>query len=175
MQGWPALSIINIKKINATSISSFSGNQATPIYASAYGQILKFTFQDSGKYAGILNLPALCCLLEGFRVRFSACLLPPERGSGPEVGKQELRSRKFCPVRIVIYGMRGDEKVIGSKLSDAGLFLQHPAAHECNRDVKYSNPHYLARPGFDMPKLEELPLINGQRSEPIAGQPFRRC
>ncbi|KAK0702062.1 hypothetical protein B0T26DRAFT_539810 [Lasiosphaeria miniovina] len=28
--------------------------------------------------------------------------------------------------------MRGDERAIGAKLSDAGLFLQHPAAHECS-------------------------------------------
>ncbi|GAB1319449.1 hypothetical protein MFIFM68171_09659 [Madurella fahalii] len=153
--------------IIATSISSFSGPQAAPINVSVYGKMLKFTFQDSGKYAGILNSPVLSCLLDDFKVRFSARLLPPERGSEPEPRKQKLRSSKCCPVRIVIYGMRGDEKVIGSKLSDASLFLQHPAAHECNDNIKYSNPHYLVRPGSEMPKLEELSLTT---SDPSSSQ-----
>ncbi|KAK3378717.1 SNF2 family N-terminal domain-containing protein [Lasiosphaeria ovina] len=129
--------------------------------------MLKLAFQGSGKYAGILNSPVLSCLLQDFKVRFSAQLLPPDQARGPErkPGKQELKSPKLCPVRIVIYAMRGDERAIGAKLSDAGLFLQHPAAHECSsQNVSYSNPHYLARPGSEPPTLEDLSLTANDSS-----------
>ncbi|KAK0715223.1 SNF2 family N-terminal domain-containing protein [Lasiosphaeris hirsuta] len=162
---WRTPSIANIEKINTTSSSSFSGPRAAPIFALVYGKILKLTFSDSGKYAGILNSPVLCSLPQDFKVRFSARLLPPDREPEPKPGKQQLKLPKLCPVRIVIYAMRGDEGVIGHKLSDAGLFLQHPAAHECNSEsVRYSNPHYLARPGSEPPKLEEWSLTTNGSS-----------
>jgi hypothetical protein len=43
-------------------------------------------------------------------------------------------------------------------LSDAGLFLQQPSAAECIGDIEYCNPHYLVRPGSQMPKLDELSI-----------------
>jgi hypothetical protein len=151
------------------SSSSFSGTQAAPITASVYGKLLKLAFQDSGKYAGILNSPVLCCLMRDFKVRFSAQLLPPDQDRGPEPkpGRRQLpvKSPRVCPVRIVIYAMRGDDRVIGIKLSDAGLFLQHPTAHECSsQNVTYSNPHYLARPGSEPPTLEDLSLTTNDSS-----------
>ena len=160
-------SVTNAVKINAMSNSSFSGTEAAPVNVSIYGKVLKLTFQQSGKYAGILNLPVLCILLQDFKIRFSAQLLPPDRASEPKLGKQQPRSPKLCPIRVVVYAARGDERAIGDSLSIAGLFLQHPAAHECiSQNVKYSNPHYLARPGSEPPTLEDLSLeTNGSHPQ----------
>ncbi|KAK1830452.1 SNF2 family N-terminal domain-containing protein [Podospora conica] len=150
--------------INAMSSSSFSGTHPTPITISPYGKVLKLAFLDSGKYAGILNSPALCSLLQSFKLQFSAQLLPPEGNRGPMCkndSKQQRQSPKLCPTRIVIYAMEGNESEIGIKLSRDGLFLQHPYAHECSsQHVRYSNPHYLARPGSEPPTLEDLTLTS---------------
>jgi hypothetical protein len=152
----------NVGKINTVSNSSFSGTHPAAIIASPYGNIIKLAFLDSGKYAGILNSPVLCSLLQDFKVKFSVQLLPGQQERGPKcqkVTKQQRQSPTLCPTRIVIYAMEGDERDISIKLSTAELFLQHPYAHECSsHHVRYSNPFYLARPGSEPPTLEDLSL-----------------
>lgn len=38
------------------------------------------------------------------------------------------------------------------------MFLQHPFANEVLPGAEYDNPHYLLRPGAEMPKIEDLSL-----------------
>jgi len=62
------------------------------------------------------------------------------------------------PVRIVIHGFLSDKTVIGDTLSNSNLFLQHPYESECLPGASYQNPHYFVRPGYSMPKLEDLQI-----------------
>ncbi len=63
-----------------------------------------------------------------------------------------------CQVRIVVHGFKKETVVIGDLLSDAELFFQQPSMEKCGRDIEYWNPHYLLRPGAQMPNLEDLSI-----------------
>ncbi|KAI1079678.1 SNF2 family N-terminal domain-containing protein [Whalleya microplaca] len=146
--------------ITATPISSFSsttGTSVAPVNVKPFGGNIKLNFQDSNKYAGILVLPVLCRLLDDFTVRLEATLIS-ESHQKPKSKKQKAVVSKECSIRIIVYGMKGDKHNIGNLLSDAGLCFQHPSALECDEHVEYCNPHYLLRPGSQMPALENLSL-----------------
>ena len=154
----------DIGKITTTSVSSYSNTQrtkATPVNVKASGDILKLYFQDSNKYAGIVTLPVLCKLLQDFTVQLKATLMSSEsRGSR----KQKAKPVKEHSLHIIVYGIENEKSAVGSLLSDAGLFFQHPSTTECAGQIRYCNPHYLLRPGSDMPKLEDLSLTTDVRS-----------
>lgn len=121
------------------------------------GDIIKLSFEDSDEFAGILNLPVLCRLLDDFTVKLQASLIiAPEYPSKLKTDKPKS-SVKECKIRIVVYGMKDDKAAVGRLLSDADLYLQHPSALECI-STEYCNPHYLRRPGSEIPKLEDLSL-----------------
>jgi hypothetical protein len=117
--------------------------------------------QESNKYAGILKLPALCSLVKNHTIHLNAALHAPETRSRQESksakGKKPKSAQK-CSIRIVIYGLNKEKSAVSKLLSEAELFLQHPSAAEYNRLFTYSNPHYLLRPGSQMPDLGELSL-----------------
>lgn len=146
--------------MNATS--SFAGRKESniaPVSIKRFGDVLKLNFMDSNKYAGLITLPVLGKLLDEFNVKFTATLATS--ASQPKQTpdkKNELHQPQDPTARIILYGLKSDGRAIGNLLSDAGLFLQQPSATECDREVEYSNPHYLVRPGSQMPKLAELSL-----------------
>jgi hypothetical protein len=152
----------------ADALSSFSGDQGTyavPVKLKPSGDILKLYFQDSNKYAGLVALPALCTLLEKFLVKFSATLVTsPSKPSRTAVknNKNCFMSHQ-CSVRIIVYGLKNEKSAVGELLSNAGLCFQHPSRTECETDVEYCNPHYLVRPGSQMPALEELSISSDTR------------
>ncbi|KAF2792116.1 hypothetical protein K505DRAFT_408838 [Melanomma pulvis-pyrius CBS 109.77] len=155
--------------VNATS--SFTGSKESniaPVSISCFGDVLKLRFLDSKKHAGLITLPVLGRLLNEFNVKFTATLAAPATQPKPEPYKmyrpREMYQDQDCTVRIIVYGLKSDGRAIGNMLSDAGLFLQQPSATECDREVEYSNPHYLVRPGSQMPKLEELSLSSDTRN-----------
>jgi len=143
-------------------MSSFTGNQGmkvVPVDIRPCGDILKLYFQDSTKYAGLLTLPVLSKPLDEFNVKFAATLVAsqPRPSQASQRGKMKnLGSTQECSVRIIVYGLKCEKSAVGNLLSDASLFLQQPSAAECIREVEYCNPHYLVRPGSQMPKLDEL-------------------
>ena len=148
----------------ANAMSSFTGNQGVkvaPVDIRPFGDILKLYFQDSRKYAGLLTLPVLSKLLDEFSVKFTATLVASQSRPSQTSGRgktKNLGPTQECSVRIVVYGLKYEKSAVGNLLSDAGLFLQEPPAAECIRDVEYCNPHYLVRPGSQMPKLDELSI-----------------
>lgn len=155
---------LTFKKIITHTSSSWTGNQETklaPVTLSPFGDIMKLTFQDSKKYAGILALNVLCLLKEKFTIDYKAEMVASEpqgkQGTGKEK-KSTPKSTHDCSVRIVVYGMKSEASSVGKMLADAELYLQQPFATECHREVDYWNPHYLLRPGSEMPKLEDLSL-----------------
>ena len=120
--------------------------------------------QNSGAHVGILNNSGLVNALQQLRIKLDATVLISEVKDMRESGKPKMR--KHAPakaarehsIRIILYGLRDDKVAIGGLLSDAGFFLQHPYATEIIPEVQYDNPHYLLRPGAEMPKLEHLHL-----------------
>jgi len=135
--------------------------KVTPVTISPLADIMKLSFQDSKKYAGILDLPALCKLQEEFTIEYTAKMVASEsrKSQLTGTGKTAIPSSTHdCLVRIVVYGLKLEEYAVGKMLSDAGLYLQHPSATELYRHVDYSNPHYLLRPGSQIPKLEVLSI-----------------
>ena len=121
------------------------------------GDIVKLTFEDSNKFAGILNLPVLCRLLDDFTVKLKASLITVQESPSKSKAHKQKSFVEECAIRMVVYGMKEDKVAVGRLLSDADLYLQHPSALECI-STEYYNPHYLRRPGSEMPKLEDLSL-----------------
>jgi hypothetical protein len=151
-------------KIVARTVSSWTGSQGrkvTPVTLSPLGDIMKLSFQGSTKYAGILALPALCKLQEEFTIEYTANMvaLGSRKEQTTMKGKATTPNAVYdCSVRIVVYGVKSQESSVGQLLSDSELYLQHPSAVELHRNVDYWNPHYLLRPGSQMPKLEFLSI-----------------
>lgn len=151
-------------KIIAETTSSWTGSQemkVTPVTLSPFGNIMKLSYHEDKKYAGILNLPILCKLQEEFTIEYTAQMVALEsrKSQRTGTGKPTLPHSTYnCSVRIVVYGCKSEKNSVSQLLSKAGLFLQHPSAAELDKHVDYGNPHYLLRPGSQMPKLENLSL-----------------
>lgn len=144
-----------------SSFESSSGMKQVPVSIAAYGDMLKLSFQDSKKYAGLIDSPALSMLLKDWCIQLNATLMAPH-GKQDQASK-ETKSQQTCLpgerfVRIIVYGLASKRVAVGISLSNAGLYLQHPSQSEYDRDVEYINPHYLLRPGSHMPELEQLSI-----------------
>ncbi|KAL9621922.1 MAG: hypothetical protein Q9160_003743 [Pyrenula sp. 1 TL-2023] len=145
-------------------ISSFQechGGKPVAVTMRRFGDMIRLYYQDTNKYAGLLTIPILGQILDKFSIKFSASLVmsksQTDRTSG-RTKKQSLKQRHECSARIVVYGLKTEEEPVGDLLSDSDLFLQQPSAAECDRNIEYSNPHYLVRPGSTMPRLDELSI-----------------
>ncbi|KAF7508204.1 hypothetical protein GJ744_009501 [Endocarpon pusillum] len=154
----------------ATATSPFkssSGTQQVPVSIAACADMLKLSFQDSKKYAGLITCPALSMLSKDWCIQLSATLMAPNDKLDQVSKKAEVHnscvSRKL-PVRIMVYGLTSERVAVGNLLSGAGLYLQHPSASEYDGHVKYINPHYLLRPGSHMPNLEQLSVSSDSGS-----------
>ncbi|GAW19570.1 hypothetical protein ANO14919_090580 [Xylariales sp. No.14919] len=115
----------------------------------------------SGAHAGSIRNPKLVYALFQLPLRLDATLLIPEVDDIKEKGKPQKRKHGATEstqglVRIILHGLRHTKETIGNNLSEAGIFLQHPSAAEVMPEAQYDNPHYLARPGEGMPKLERF-------------------
>jgi hypothetical protein len=133
----------------------------TPVTISPWADVMKLSFQDSKKYAGILSLPALCKLQEEFTIEYTAKMEALKCRNNPRAGTGKAtlpNSTHDCLVRIVVYGVKSEGYAVSKLLSDAGLYLQHPKTTELYRHIDYWNPHYLLRPDSQIPKLEALSI-----------------
>jgi hypothetical protein len=143
----------------ASSWTGSQGNRATPVTLSPLADIVKLSFQDSKKYAGILDLPTLCKLQKEFTIEYTAMIVASGSQKGQRTGATTtVNSTHDCLVRIVVYGVKSEGPAVSNLLSEAGLYLQHPSSTELYKHVDYQNPHYLLRPGSQIPKLEALSL-----------------
>lgn len=120
--------------------------------------------QDSDAYAGILNNCQLANALRQIHLKLDATLFISEEKDLGGINKPKMKknapvkaAREYS-IRIVIYGLGSNKEAVGDLFSDAGCFLQQPYATEVIPGVPYDNPHYLVRPGAEMPKLENLSL-----------------
>lgn len=129
------------------------------------GGILCLSFEDSGEFAGIIDSSALRNILDRHATRLVATLrLEPfhEKERGKKSKSSATSDAKWrvknATVRITVYGRMEDKDAIADLLSDEALFFQHPTSEECDPGMPYFNPHFLLRPGAEMPKIEELSI-----------------
>lgn len=141
-----------------------------PVAIRPFRDILKLYFQDSNKSAGLVVSPALCRLLEASTVELTAtmiispidlrqALIKKSQKTKTQGNKAQNITHEYS-VRITVYGARSARASVSTILSGADLCLQHPSAAECKPDTLYDNPHYLVRPGSQLPMLEgsSMPL-----------------
>ncbi|KEZ43834.1 hypothetical protein SAPIO_CDS3994 [Scedosporium apiospermum] len=148
-----------------------------PITIRSEGDILSLCFEDSGHFAGIIDSRALKKLLDRYAVRLTAMLLcskPSHNGKETKVPKRKgATASKWrladVTARVVVYGKMEDKDDIANLLSDAGLFFQHLTADEYDPEVPYFNPHFLLRPGAEMPKIEGLSISDSQSASGRGG------
>lgn len=146
--------------IIATATSSFEGHKGAthaPVTLEALETKLKLSSQDTQKYAGIINNTTLARIFREFTIKADAKLVT-STNSRKETSKKEVKSFRLPvdrPVRIVLYGLATDQYTIGNILGNAGFYFQHPLASEYDSSMPYCNPHYLLRPGSQLPTLEE--------------------
>lgn len=144
-------------QVLATAVSSFKDRGAAkqvPVTITACGELLKLSFQDTNKYAGIIKGQPPVRLLREFPVRLNAMLIAPARKTLPKNRSLKIDFPQDCIVRIAVYGRMMDQSTIGNILGDSALYLQCPSSAEYDPSVPYHNPHYLLRPGSQMPVLD---------------------
>lgn len=141
-------------------MSSFEGHKGAlhaPVTLEALETKVKLSSQDTQKYAGIINNATLAKILRKFTIKADAKLVTPTN-SRKKTSKKEVQNFRLpvdCPVRIVLYGLATDQYTIGDILGNAGFYFQHPLPSEYDSSMQYCNPHYLLRPGSQLPTLEE--------------------
>ncbi|KAI5923344.1 P-loop containing nucleoside triphosphate hydrolase protein [Camillea tinctor] len=136
------------------------------------GRILKISDEATDKYVGLLTMPILCNLLKSYTIKPKGYLSTAK----PEQYSERPRRRQVKPdrapehsLRVVVYGLLKEKDAVCKLLSDSELYLQHPSGIECDFNVDYFNPHYLTRPGGEMPKLEGLSLEDyWENDEPVS-------
>jgi hypothetical protein len=148
-----------------------------PVNLKLFGAIFMLQNQNSGAHVGILNNSGLVNALRQLPLKLDATVLISETNEMRETGKPKTRkcvpakaAREYS-IRIILYGLLDDKVAIGGLLADAGFFLQPPYAGEIIPEVQYDNPHYLLRPGAEMPKLEHLHLdmVDDSSTQPETG------
>jgi hypothetical protein len=159
--------VLTGRKVIAELTSSFApenGAHSVPVNLKPFGGVFMLQSQNSGTHVGILNNYGLVNALQQLRLKLDATVLISETKDMRESGKPKVKrsapakaAREYS-IRIILYGLRDGKVAVGGLLSDAGFFLQHPYAAEIIPEVQYDNPHYLLRPGVEMPKLENLHL-----------------
>lgn len=134
----------------------------------ALNGLLQLSLQDTGQHAGFFRSTALCQLLEDSKVTLTAKLMAPAhpptktQKGGKESKKPATPSKNVQPeqsrLHIVVHGQMSNSHAIGNMLGESGFYLQHPTESELHHMVIYDNPHYLLRPGSELPPLERLSI-----------------
>ena len=128
---------------------------------------MKISFQDSSKYAGIVNLPVLSKVLNDYSIKYTATLVASSLQSNQtrrRENKDSVSRHHPCSARIAVCGIKSEIIAISDIFSKAGLYFQQPLASEFDRNLEYWNPHYLVRPNSKMPNLGNLTLSSDEGS-----------
>ncbi|PYI24428.1 hypothetical protein BO99DRAFT_92671 [Aspergillus violaceofuscus CBS 115571] len=129
----------------------------------ALGGVVKMSFTDTKKYAGIVAMPALVDLQKQHRVKLVGTLFAAPLGK--DAGTEECQKPEL---RVIVYGSINDKDAVGTCLSDAGMYLQHPTSVEYDPRLPYVNPQYLVRPGGEMPRIDELRISDDEQGSQVS-------
>lgn len=157
---------LTAQKVIASPVSPFTqegGTRCIPVDLKPFGHYFILRTQPLGTHAGILDNSQLAKILGQFPLRLNTTLIIPASKGNQQVKSKSKNQTSTDSlgeyrIRIAIHGLRRDKETIGKLLSNAGLFLQHPSAAELIPEVEYDNPHYLLRPGAEMPAMEDLSM-----------------
>ncbi|KAI1291594.1 hypothetical protein F5Y03DRAFT_376457 [Xylaria venustula] len=133
-----------------------------PVDLRPSGNLFKIHYESTGKYVGLLAMPAFQALLALYKVEFKAFVLANKSDKIPtkgKKGKSNSQTASEYALRIVVFGCSEEKTSIGKFLSSSDLYLQHPLRTECDGGIEYFNPHYLVRTEGGMPKIEDLSLF----------------
>ncbi|KAI0848760.1 hypothetical protein F5Y00DRAFT_269978 [Daldinia vernicosa] len=150
--------------VPTSSVSRNNTAHSVPVNLKPFGGTLMIYEQNSNAYAGILSNCQLVNALRQTHLKLDATLFISKDEDLGGINKTKMkknttaRAAREYSIRIVVYGLMSNKEAAGDLLSDAGCFLQQPYATEVIPGVQYDNPHYLVRPGSEMPKLENLSL-----------------
>ncbi|RAK81215.1 DEAD/DEAH box helicase [Aspergillus fijiensis CBS 313.89] len=108
-------------------------------------------------------MPALVDLLKQNRVRLVGTLFAALLGK--DAGTRECQKPEL---RVIVYGSNNDKDSVGTCLSDAGMYLQHPTSVEYDPRFPYVNPQYLLRPGSEMPRIDELRISDDEQGSQVS-------
>ena len=110
---------------------------------------------SNSDYMGLLDLgtaTALSQIRQEYDVDFRAYIIHDRKSDS----KNGVTWGASIPIYIVVYGHSEDSERVGEKLSESGIFLQHPQYKE---DLAlYKNPQYLVRPGEQFPNIDGIDL-----------------
>lgn len=162
--------------IDVSLTTSMQGKiSGSPVILQRKTGLIKVHFLESGQFAGVIVSSGVVQLMGLQNVKLTATLhekqqpvrtieesVIPRKGKG-KAKKPSASTASKCNIytvtaRVVIYGKTDDKTLIADLLADSGLFLQHPIASEIESDVPYFNPHFLVRPGGEMPRLADLAI-----------------
>ncbi|UKZ70767.1 uncharacterized protein TrAtP1_011737 [Trichoderma atroviride] len=157
--------------IIATATSSLQydeGATQVPVTLTAGDTKIIVTSEYDQKYVGIINNTILTRVLREFTLKADAKLIVPEALKKIfSKSSKKLATIVYSPtnydIRIVLCGFSTDQIAIGNILGDSGFYFQHPSPLEYDSRMQYCNPHYLLRPGTQMPALEAVVEIQGDR------------
>ncbi|RAH68766.1 DEAD/DEAH box helicase [Aspergillus aculeatinus CBS 121060] len=108
-------------------------------------------------------MPALVDFLKQYRVKLVGTLF------AAQFDKDDGTEYYWEPeLRIAVYGSINDKDAVGTCLSDAGMYLQHPTSAEYDPRFPYVNPHYLVRPGGEMPRIDELRISDHEQGSQVS-------
>jgi len=142
-------------------------DRAATANISLFGDVLKLSFRDTGKYGGLVASEPLAKVMRDFSVLLTASVLPPKNPAGKKPKDDLQHPEANVLVRVLVYGLISEKDAVGCFLSDHDLFFQHPLPSELDNSVPYLNPHYLLPPGSQMPDLERLSLCDSKNSTPV--------
>ncbi|KAK5633502.1 hypothetical protein RRF57_009216 [Xylaria bambusicola] len=151
------------QKIVATPNSCYvgdDGTRGTSIRLKPLGGSILLHDENTKAHLGSLSNSKLASTLFQLPLRLDATLSVLEVKDTKEKKKPQTRKHgareepRESIIRIILHGPQNDKDVVGDVISDTGIFLQHPYADEVIPGTRYDNPHYLARPGVGMPKLD---------------------
>jgi hypothetical protein len=141
-------------------------HEEAAVTVSLLGNVLKLSFRDSGKFAGLVTCEPLAKVMREPSVSLMGNMLPPDQKARKKLKDSFQREEATVSLRILVYGLRATMDAVSTILPDHDLFFQHPFPSEQDKSVPYHNPHYLLPPGAQMPELDQSSLSKSENERP---------
>lgn len=99
-------------------------------------------------------------------IRYEAYVIEDQWTHKLESWKRNGKRSEFTAV-VNVYGAREISNAVGERLSNVGIYLQHP--DYCDPTSEYDNPHFFKLPNVECPKpgdfiLDSSPAVSKQES-----------
>lgn len=127
------------------------GVNAYKFYLSACGNGFALMLPEGIEFANLNSKTSngLRSLQEFTSMRYEAYVIKDEWTHILKSSKRDGKRAEFTAV-VNVYGAREISNAVGERLSNAGIYLQHP--DHCDPACEYENPHYFKLKNFECPK-----------------------